>query len=78
MSPPELNTLHILHVTGVLVLIGYTFFAFAGPAESRKRVLMITSRLAMPVIMRVFFRFSGSGFANAMNVCAVSTNSEKI
>ena len=51
MSPPELNTLHTLHVTGVLVLVGYTFFAFAGPAETRKRVLMITGIASLLVLI---------------------------
>jgi hypothetical protein len=32
----------ILHVTSVLVLTGYTFYAFAAPPETRKRVLMIS------------------------------------
>jgi hypothetical protein len=33
---------YILHVSSLLVLFGYTFYAFAAPAETRKRVLMIT------------------------------------
>jgi hypothetical protein len=33
---------YILHVVSVLVLTGYTFYAFAAPAETRKRVMMIT------------------------------------
>ena len=32
----------ILHVSSLVVLLGYTFYAFAAPAESRKKVLMIT------------------------------------
>ena len=32
----------ILHVTAVLVLAGYTFYAFAAAPETRKRVMMIT------------------------------------
>ena len=39
MSP---TIYYILHVTAVLVLTGYTFYAFAAPAETRKRVMMIT------------------------------------
>ena len=41
---------YILHVVSVLVLTGYTFYAFAAPAETRKRVLMwsgIASVLAL-------------------------------
>ena len=33
---------YILHVTSVLVLTGYTFYAFAAPPETKKRVMMIT------------------------------------
>ncbi len=33
---------YILHVLSVLVLTAYTFYAFAAPAETRKRVMMIT------------------------------------
>lgn len=32
---------YILHVSSVLVLTAYTFYAFAAPLETRKRVLMI-------------------------------------
>jgi hypothetical protein len=51
MSPHELNALHTLHVTGVLVLIGFTFFAFAGAPETRKRVLMITGIASLLVLL---------------------------
>ncbi len=33
---------YVLHVSSVLVLTAYTFYAFAAPAETRKRVMMIT------------------------------------
>jgi len=39
MSP---NFYYILHVVSILVLTAYTFYAFAGPAETRKRVMMVT------------------------------------
>jgi hypothetical protein len=39
MSP---NFYYILHVISVMVLLAYTFYAFAAPAESRKRVMMVT------------------------------------
>ena len=39
MSP---TIYYILHVTSVLVLTGYTFYAFAAAPETRKRVMMIT------------------------------------
>jgi hypothetical protein len=33
---------YILHVSALLVLTGYTFYAFGAAPETRKRVLMIT------------------------------------
>jgi hypothetical protein len=51
MNPHELDTLHILHVSSVLVLLGYTFFAFAGAPETRKRVLMITGIASLLVLL---------------------------
>lgn len=33
---------HVLHVVSVLVLTGYTFYAFAAPPETRKKVMIIT------------------------------------
>ena len=39
----EYQALHFLHVLGVLLLVAYTFYAFAGPAqETKKKVMMIT------------------------------------
>jgi hypothetical protein len=39
MSP---TIYYILHVTAVVALTGYTFYAFAAAADTRKRVMMIT------------------------------------
>ena len=39
MSP---TVYYILHVFSVIVLAGYAFYAFAAPAETRKKVMMIT------------------------------------
>ncbi|MDO8545567.1 MAG: hypothetical protein Q7S40_34420 [Opitutaceae bacterium] len=33
---------YILHLGALFVLTGYTFYAFAAPPETRKRVMMIT------------------------------------
>jgi hypothetical protein len=33
---------YVLHVCSVLVMTAYTFYAFAAPPETRKRVLMIS------------------------------------
>jgi hypothetical protein len=51
MNSHELNALHVLHLSGVLVLVGYTFFAFAGPPETRRRVLMITGIASLLVLL---------------------------
>ena len=51
MNPHELNFLHLLHVVGVLVMTGFTFFAFAGPPETRKRVLAITGVASLLVLL---------------------------
>jgi hypothetical protein len=51
MNANELNILHLFHVVGVLVLTCFTFFAFAGPAETRKRVLMITGIASLLVLV---------------------------
>jgi hypothetical protein len=42
MGPTEINALHIVHLSAVLALIAFTFYAFAAPPETRKRVLMGT------------------------------------
>jgi hypothetical protein len=51
INPSELNALHIFHLVAVLVMTGYTFFAFAGPADTRKRVLMITGIASLLVLV---------------------------
>ena len=51
MSP---TTYHILHVSSLLVLFGYTFYAFAAPAETRKRVLIITGIASLLVLIGGF------------------------
>jgi uncharacterized membrane protein len=44
----------ILHVVSALVLTGYTFYAFAAPAETRKRVLMITGIASLVMFVAGF------------------------
>ena len=44
----------ILHVVSVLVLTGYTFYAFAAPPETRKRVMMITGIASLLVLFAGF------------------------
>jgi hypothetical protein len=50
----SITTYLILHLSSVFVLLGYTFYAFAAPAETRKRVLMITGIAALLVIVSGF------------------------
>jgi len=46
-----LNTYLVLHLSSIIVLLGYTFYAFAAPAETRRRVLMITGIAALLIIV---------------------------
>jgi hypothetical protein len=68
MKPAELNLLHVVHVASVVVLIAYTFFAFSGSPETRKRVLAITgvaSLLALLTGIRMWqgaFSFTMAGW----------------
>ena len=49
-----LNTTLVLHLSSIIVLLGYTFYAFAAPAETRRRVLMITGIAALLVLVTGF------------------------
>ena len=51
MNPQELNALHIIHVFSVLGLTGAIFYAFAGPPESRKRVMMWSGIASLFVLL---------------------------
>jgi len=42
MSHYESIALHVLHTASVLILFGFTFYAFAAPAETRKKVMIWT------------------------------------
>jgi hypothetical protein len=50
----------ILHVVSVFVLTGYTFYAFAAPAETRKKVMIITG------IASVTALFAGVGLMHKL------------
>jgi hypothetical protein len=50
----SLNTYLVLHLSSIIVLLGYTFYAFAAPLETRKRVLMITGTAALLVLISGF------------------------
>ncbi len=75
MSASEINILHLSHVVGVLVLVGFTFFAFAGPPETRKRVLAITGIATLLVLLtgirmwQGMFAFKPMGWVTVKLVC---------
>jgi hypothetical protein len=50
----SLNTYLVLHLSSVIVLLCYTFYAFAAPAETRRRVLMITGVAALLILVTGF------------------------
>ncbi|MSU51722.1 MAG: DUF1516 family protein [Opitutus sp.] len=53
---------HILHVSSLIVLLGYTFYAFAAAAETRKKVLMITG------VMSLLMLVSGIGLLHKLQL----------
>jgi hypothetical protein len=70
MNIHELNALHLIHVAAVLVLIAYTFFAFAGPVETKKRVLMITGIATTLVLLTGIRMWQGAfGFGVMGWIC---------
>jgi hypothetical protein len=58
----RLPTYHVLHLSSIIVLLGYTFYAFAAPAETRRRVLMVTGIAALLVLV------SGFGMLHRLNL----------
>lgn len=63
MSP---TVYYLVHVFSVLVLTAYTFYAFAAPAETRKKVMMITgiaSLLALVGGFGLLAKLYGNQFA---------------
>jgi hypothetical protein len=50
----NLTTYLVWHLSSIIVLLGYTFYAFAAPAETRKRVLMVTGIAALVVLVTGF------------------------
>lgn len=51
MNIHELNTLHILHVLSAIVLMGWTFYAFAAPPETRKKVMIWTGVASLLILL---------------------------
>lgn len=50
MNLHEIIALHVLHVAAALVLVGYTFYAFAAAPETRKSVLIVTGVAALVML----------------------------
>ena len=50
----SLSIFYILHVASVLALTGFTFYAFAAPAETRKRVMMLSGISSLLVLVAGF------------------------
>ena len=75
MTTNENIVLHLLHIVGLLVLTGYTFFAFAGPADTRKRVLAIAGIASLLVLLtgirmwQGIFNFQLAGWIVVKLVC---------
>jgi hypothetical protein len=75
MSSQEFNALHIIHVAAALMLVGYTFFAFAAAPERRKHVLTMSGIAALLMLATGFrmwqaqFNFVLAGWVIVKLVC---------
>jgi len=75
MNPPEFNLLHLLHVAAALVLMGYTFYAFAAPPETRKRTMIWTGSAALVMLLtglrmwQTEYNFAPAGWLVVKFVC---------
>ncbi|HZZ19531.1 MAG TPA: hypothetical protein VFE25_09185 [Opitutaceae bacterium] len=47
----SLTALLIIHLSAVFVLLGYTFYAFGAPIETKRRVMMITGTALLVVLL---------------------------
>jgi hypothetical protein len=66
MSLHEFFTLHLLHIGAAFVLFGYTFYAFAAPAETRRKVLIWTGGASLVMLATGLRMWQGIyGFAPA-------------
>jgi hypothetical protein len=75
MNPIEYNVLHLLHVAAAFVLVGYTFYAFAAPPETRKRTLLWTGSAALVMLLtglrmwQALYSFAPAGWIVVKIVC---------
>jgi hypothetical protein len=58
----SVTTYLIIHLSSIFVLLGYTFYAFAAPAETKRRVMMVTGIAALVVL------FSGFGMLHKLHL----------
>jgi hypothetical protein len=64
LGPHEVSVLHIIHVTGAILLVALNFYAGAGPQETRKRILALSGIAALIVLGTGFRLWQGLyGFA---------------
>jgi ABC-type transport system involved in cytochrome c biogenesis permease subunit len=75
MTPTELDILHLLHVAGALVLMGYTFYALAAPPETRQKTLIWTGSAALVMLLtglrmwQAVYGFAPAGWLVVKIVC---------
>lgn len=78
MNPVEYNVLHLLHVASLLVLTGYTFYAFAAGPETRKGVMMVTGIATLIALLtgirmwQALYTFSFLGWIVVKLVCWIA------
>ena len=75
MNPYESIILHLLHVAGALVLMGHTFYAFAAPPETRRKVLLWAGGASLVMLLtglrmwQTVFGFAPAGWLVVKMVC---------
>ncbi len=75
MGIPEFIILHVIHVAAALVLVGYTFYAFAAPPETRKRVMIWTGGASLAMLLtgvrmwQGIYAFAPAGWQIVKIVC---------
>ena len=75
MNPYESIFLHLLHVAAALVLMGQTFYAFAAPPETRRKVLIWSGGASLVMLLtglrmwQTVFGFAPAGWLFVKMVC---------
>ncbi len=75
MTPTELEILHVLHVAGALVLMGFTFYALAAAPETRKRTLIWAGSAALVMLLtglrmwQTVYGFAPAGWLVVKIIC---------